>query len=83
MARRFLKLQQAARIAQQHLTFVRQRHGPRATEEQRPGRLTLEALDLLAHRGLGEMQPLGRATETAALGDGDEGAQEVEVEHRY
>jgi hypothetical protein len=29
-ARRLLKLQQAARIAQQHLTFDRQRDGPRA-----------------------------------------------------
>jgi hypothetical protein len=27
------------------------------------------------------MQPLGRATETAALGNRDEGAKEVEVEH--
>jgi hypothetical protein len=27
------------------------------------------------------MQPLGRATETAALGDGDEGVEEIEVEH--
>ena len=68
-ARRLLQLEEAAR------------HRPRTTAEQRPARLKLEALDLLAHSGLGEMQPLGRATETAALGDGDEGTEEVEVEH--
>jgi hypothetical protein len=49
--------------------------------QQGPVRLKLEALDLLAHRGLGEMQPLGRATETTAFGDRDQGAEEVEVEH--
>ena len=30
----------------------------------------------------GPRHTLGRATDTAALGDGDEGAKEVEIEHQ-
>jgi len=80
-ARRFLELQQAAGIAQQHLAIIRQRYRTRIAAEQRPTCLELEALDLLAHRRLREMQPLRRAAEAAALGDRDEGAEQVELEH--
>ena len=49
--------------------------------EQRPPERLFEALDLLAHRRLGPVHPFARPGETAGIDNGDEAAQEIEVEH--
>jgi hypothetical protein len=49
MTRRFLKLQQPARVAKEHLAVVGQGHrSGGATKKRSPG-LELETFDLLAH----------------------------------
>jgi hypothetical protein len=79
MTGRFLKLQQAARIAEQHLAIVGQRDTARCSPEQGPFGLELKPLDLLAHRRLRQVEPLGGAVETAAIGHGNKGAQQLEI----
>jgi hypothetical protein len=61
-------LQQATRVAEQHLPVIRQRDaGCRAPEQGTLG-LELEPLDLLAYRRLRQVEPLGRSMEAAAIG---------------
>jgi hypothetical protein len=81
MTCRFLKLQQATRVAEQHFAIVGQRDATRCPPEQGPFGFELEPLDLLAYRRLGQVEPLRGAVETAAIGDGNEGAQQFEVQH--
>jgi len=72
-------LQQATRVAEQHLAIVGQRDTARSASEQRTLGLERKPLDVLAYRRLRQVQPLGGAVETAAIGDGNEGAQQLEV----
>ena len=81
MTGRFLKLQQAARVAEQHLAVVGQRDAAGCAPKQRSLGLELKPLDLLAHGRLREVEPLGGAVEAAAIGDGNEGAQQLEFQH--
>jgi hypothetical protein len=81
MTGRFLKLQQAARIAEQHLAIVGQRDAARCPPEQGPFGLELKPLDLLAHRRLRQVEPLRGAVETAAIGHGNKGTQQLEFHH--
>src|SRR6201987_686545 len=68
MTGRFLKLQQATRVAEQHLAIVGQRDTARCPPEQGPFGLELKRLDLLAYRRLRQVEPLRGAVETAAIG---------------
>jgi hypothetical protein len=81
MTGRFLELQQAARVTEQHLAIVGQRDAARCPPEQGPFGLELKPLDLLAHRRLRQVEPLRGAVETAAIRHGNEGAQQFEIEH--
>jgi hypothetical protein len=73
--------QAATRIAEQHLAIVGQRDAARCPPEQGPFGLELKPLDLLAHRRLRQVEPLRGAVETAAIGHGNKGAQQLEIEH--
>ena len=80
MTGRFLKLQQSTRVAEQHLAIVSQCNTARCPPEQGPFGLELKPLDLLAYRRLRQVEPLSGAVETAAIGHGNEGTQQLEIE---
>src|ERR1700719_1483701 len=61
MTGRFLKLQQAARVAEQHLAIVGQCDAARCPPEQGPFGLELKPLDLLAQRRLRQAEPIRSA----------------------
>jgi hypothetical protein len=71
MTGRFVKLQQATRVAEQHLAIVGQCDTARCPPEQGPFGLELKPLNLLAHRRLRQVEALGGAVETAAIGHGN------------
>jgi hypothetical protein len=48
--------------------------------EQAQAELAFEPLNLLGQRRLGDVQPCGRAAEMQFLGDGDEAAQQAQVD---
>ena len=48
--------------------------------KQRAPHLLLQSPDLMADRGLGQVEPLGRAREPAGLADRNEGAQQCRLE---
>src|SRR5271169_1151614 len=79
----FLKLQQATRVAEQHVAIIRQRDAACRAPEQWTLGLELKALDLLAHRRLRQVEPLGRSVEAAAISHGNEGAQQLEIQHGF
>src|SRR4029078_346690 len=81
MTRRFLELQQATGVAEQHFALVGQSDAPRPAPEQWAFGLEFETLDLLAYRRLRQVEPFGCTMETAAIGDGKEGAQQLEIQH--
>jgi hypothetical protein len=81
MTGRFLKLQQATRVAEQHLAIVGQCDTARCPPEQGPFGLELKPLDLLAYRRLRQVEPLRGAVETAAIGHGNKGTQQLEFHH--
>ena len=81
MTCRFFKLQQSTRVAEQHLAIVGQCDTACCPPEQGPLGLKFEPLDLLAYRRLRQVEPLGRTVKAAAIGDGNEGAQQLEVQH--
>src|SRR3984957_20242989 len=81
MTGRFLKLQQAPGVAEQHLAIVGQSDAACCPPEQGPFGLELKPFDLLAYRRLGQVEPFGGAVETAGIGHGDEGAQQFEIQH--
>jgi hypothetical protein len=76
-------LQQATRVAEQHLPLIRQRDAVRRAPEQRTLGLELKSLDPLAHRRLRQVEPLGRSVEAAAISHGNEGAQQLEIQHGF
>jgi hypothetical protein len=77
----FLQLQQATRVAEQHLAMIGQCDTARCPPEQGPLGLERKPLDLLAHRRLGQVEPLGGAAETTAISHGNKGAQQLEIHH--
>jgi hypothetical protein len=81
MTGRFLELQQATRVAEQHLAIVGQCDTARRPPEQGPFGLELKPLDLLTHRRLRQVEPLRGAVEPAAIGHGNKGAQQLEIQH--
>src|SRR6266851_4416351 len=81
MTGRFLKLQQATRVAEQHLAIVGKGDTARCPPEQGPFGLELKPLDLLAHRRLRQVEPLRGAVETAAIGHGNKGTQQLKIKH--
>jgi hypothetical protein len=83
MTGRFLKLQQATRVAEQHLAIVGQCDTARCPPEQGPFGLEFKPLDLLTYRRLRQVEPLRGAVETAAIGDGHEGSQQFEIQHAF
>ena len=77
----FLELQQATRVAEQHLPVIRQRDAARRAPEQGTLGLELQPLDLLAYRRLRQVEPLGGSMEAAAIDHGNEGSQQLEIQH--
>ena len=71
------------KAAEQHLAVVGQRDAAGRAQEQRAFGLKLQSLDLLADGRLRQVEPLGGAVETAAIGDGHEGAQQFEIQHAF
>src|SRR5262249_5778743 len=71
-ARRLLELQQAPGVAEEGLPVEGQRNRAGRALEQRPARLNLQTLDLLADRRLREVETLRGAAEPTGLGHGDE-----------
>ena len=63
----FLELQQATRVAEQHLPVIRQRDAASRAPEQGTLGLKLKPLDLLTHRRLRQVEPLGCSVKAAAL----------------
>lgn len=82
MAGRLLELQQTTSVAEQHLAVVGQRDAASRAPEQRAFGFKLQSLDPLADGRLRQVEPFGGTVKTAAIGNGDKGAQQVEVEHR-
>ncbi|EWS53409.1 hypothetical protein X551_03794 [Methylibium sp. T29] len=78
--RRVVVAQEGARMAQQALAVQRERDAAAGAVEQRLAQQGLELLHLHAHRRLRAADARGRATQRARLGDGHEGAQQVDVE---
>ena len=76
-----LQRQDPPGVAEQALARHRQAHGPRGTVDQFPADRLLEAGDLLAHRRLGHVQPVGRGGEAAGIGDRHEGPEQARIEH--
>jgi hypothetical protein len=74
-------LQQATRVAEQHLAIVGQCDTTRCPPEQRPFGLELQPLDLLAYGRLRQVKPLRCAVETAAIGHGNKRTQQLEFHH--
>src|SRR5690242_13075773 len=81
MARRFLELQQTTGITEQHFAVIRERHAARGAAKQRTPRLELETLDLLADGRLRQVEPFGGTMKAAAIGDGNEGPEQFEIQH--
>jgi hypothetical protein len=81
-ARRLLGVdQETPRLLQEQPTGIRQADAALgAVKELRP-KLLLQAFDLVAQRGLGHVQPLGRPAEVQLLCNGHEVTQALEV-HR-
>src|SRR3981189_3261007 len=52
-----------------------------SAEGSEPPATSSTPLDLRAHRRLGQVEPLRGAVETAAIGHGNEGAQQLEIQH--
>ena len=71
----------AQRVAVQHLAAVGRRRAAAGAVDQRLAEHALERLDLLAHRGLGHAERVGRGRERAALDHLDEGLQLPQI-HR-
>src|SRR6202008_2991205 len=67
----FFELQQATRVAEQHLPVIRQLDAACRVPEQGTRCFELKSLDLLAHRRLRQVEPLGRAVKPATFSDGN------------
>ena len=77
-----VELDDAARVIEQALAVFGELRGAPVAREDRPLEPLLQPLHLHRDRGLGLVHDLGRLGEAAGLGDGDEGAQLVDVEQR-
>jgi hypothetical protein len=75
----FFELQQPTCVAEQHLPLIRQRNAACRTPEQGALGYELKPLDLLAHRRLRQVEPLGRAVEAPAFGYGNKRAQAIRI----
>jgi hypothetical protein len=71
-------LQNATRIAQEHLSCFAQSHSARQPFEQKESHLPLEILDLPGQRRLHDMKALGCASEVLLFSNADEIAQMAE-----
>jgi hypothetical protein len=70
------------RIAKQHFTVGRQCHGTRIAREDRATEDVFQFLDLHGDRRRRAEHGVGRGGEASRLGDGNEGAQHIEIEQR-
>ena len=77
-----VELDDAAGVIEQARAVLGELGGAAVAREDRPLQPLLQPLHLHRHGGLGLVHHLGRLGEAAGLGDGDEGAQLVDVEQR-
>ena len=75
VAQRVGLVEDAPRIVEGGLARLRQPHPPLRPDEEGLAELLLEGLDLVAHRRLGEIEPLGGAGEVEGVGDFPKRAQ--------
>jgi hypothetical protein len=75
-------VEHAARLGQQGLPRTGQPHRPAGPVEQPHAELAFEPGDLLADRGLGDVQPLGGPAEVQLLRDGGEVRQLTKLHPR-
>ncbi len=75
LAERLRLVEQADGVLERGLPRRGQLHAALGADEQRLTELGLQRLDLVAHRRLGEPQPLGRAREVQRLRDDPEGSK--------
>jgi len=78
--RRVHRLERDARLVEQLAPRVGQLDPVREPDEQRLADLPLELLDLTRERGLGDVEPRGRAADAALFRDRDERAEVSEVD---
>ncbi|HSZ50661.1 MAG TPA: hypothetical protein VK801_03750 [Caulobacteraceae bacterium] len=83
MTRGLLELQQLTGVAEKHLAIIGQRDTAGRAPEKRTPSLELQPLDLLADGRLRQVEPFGCAVKSTAIGDGDEGAQQLEIKHAF
>jgi hypothetical protein len=69
------------RIGEQPLALLRCGDPLAVTMQQRSAEHFFQPPDLLAHGGLGAMNALAGAGEAAGIDDGNEAAQQVDIEH--
>ncbi|GGL53819.1 hypothetical protein GCM10009091_39570 [Pseudomonas brenneri] len=79
----FIERQDAPRIGQQALTLDRRHHPALVAVKQLASGAVFQTADLLADRGLSQVQPLGRTSEVRAIDDGDKTAQQHGIEHGH
>jgi predicted MFS family arabinose efflux permease len=72
--------EQGSSVHEQALTSGGEGHSTRAPDEQRGADLILQPTDVSAQRLLRHIEPVRRAGEVQLLGDGDERAEQSEVE---
>ena len=77
-----VELDDAAGVIEQALPVLGELGGAAVAREDRPLQPLLQPLHLHRHRRLGLVHHLGGLGEAAGLGDGDEGAQLVDVDER-
>ena len=77
----FGERQQPPRIGQQPLAGFGRRHVLAGAVEQRLADIVFQPLDLLADGGLGAVDALAGAGETAGIDHRDETAQQFQIEH--
>jgi hypothetical protein len=75
-----LELQETTGVCQQHLAIVGQHDTASRAVEQRTFGLKLQPLDLLADGGLRQIEPFGCTVKATAIGDGNEGTQQLEIQ---
>ncbi|MNN25771.1 hypothetical protein D3C81_1392580 [compost metagenome] len=75
--------QDAPGVAKQAFTFKGRTYLPLAAVEHGAAQALLQTAQLLADRGLGEVQALGGAGEVAGIDHGHEAAQQYWIKHRH
>src|SRR6188508_1959690 len=74
-------LQDQAGMDQQGFAVAGQRQGMGVADEEAPAQDGLELADMLADRGLGEVEPPARLAEARGCRRGDKGFQPLRMEH--